>query len=290
MILSTQTDYLSRKFGYEHAIEIIADAGFDAVDLTMFDMKGEESPFLREDYREFAAKLSAIAEGRGLFFNQAHAPFPCSKEDEEYTRMIFERLVRSIEIAGIVGAKCIVVHPMHHLRYTEHAEKLKEMNMAFYRRLAPHAKAAGVRIALENMWQRDQETKQIVVSACSRTKEFADWIDTLNDDCFTACLDLGHSGLYGFDAAEQIKGLGDRLGALHVHDNDYQGDMHTAPYLGKMHWDTICAALAKIGYKGDLTLEADNFYNHFEESLAPDAAKFLCAIGRNLIARIKAVS
>ena len=289
MILSTQTDYLSRNFGYEKTIEIIADAGFDAIDLTMFEMKLDTSRFLEEDYREFAGKLKTLAEGRGLYFNQAHAPFPCSKSDEAYNKMIFERIVRSIEIAGIVGAKCIVVHPMHHLRYTEHTEELKEMNMQFYKKLAPYAKNAGVKIALENMWQRNDE-KKIVVSACSRTKDFVDWIDTLNDDCFTACLDLGHCGLYGYDAAEMIKGLGKRLGALHVHDNDYQGDRHSAPYLGKMHWDTICEALANVGYSGDITLEADNFYNHFPKELAPEVAKFLCAIGRNLIERINAVS
>ena len=288
MILSTQTDYLSRKFGIEHAIDMIADAGFDAIDLTLFSMKEDDSVFCQNGYKELAAKIKAQAQSRGLFFNQAHAPFPCSKVDEAYTAMMFDRLVRSIEIAGIVGVKCIVVHTQHHLPYLENAEKLKAINMDFYRSLAPYAKAAGVKIALENMWQRNAETKQIVVSACSRTKEFVDWLDTLNDDCFTACLDLGHAGLYGFDAAEMIKGLGSKLDALHVHDNDYQGDLHTAPYLGRMHWDTICEALAKIGYKGDLTLEADNFYNPFGEELALDTAKFLCAIGRNLIKRIDA--
>lgn len=286
MILSTQTDYLYRKFGTEKSIDMIADAGFDAIDLTLFDMKNDASVFCQDNYKELAKALKEKAQGRGLFFNQAHAPFPCSKNDAEYNEMIWHRICRSIEIAGIVGAKCIVVHPMHHLPYIENTEKLKEMNMEFYRSLAPYAKAAGVRIALENMWQRDAE-KKIVVSACSRTKEFADWIDTLNDDCFTACLDLGHCGLYGFDAAEMIKGLGHRLGALHVHDNDYQSDSHTAPYLGKMHWDTICEALAQTGYKGDLTLEADNFYNHFPEELAQSATKFLHDIGRNLIDSIK---
>ncbi len=287
MILSTQTDYLSRKFGEENAINIIADAGFDAIDLTLFGMKEDTSVFCQSNYKEYAAKLKKTAQSRGLFFNQAHAPFPSSKLDDAYNDMIFERIVRSIEIAGIVGAKCIIVHPMHHLPYIENADKLKEMNMSFYRSLAPYAKAANVKIALENMWQRNKETKEIIVSACSRTKEFIDWLDSLNDDCFTACLDLGHCGLYGFDAAEMIKGLGSKLGALHVHDNDYQNDAHTAPYLGKMHWDTICEALAKIGYTGDLTLEADNFFNPFGEVLASSSAKFLHDIGRNLINRIE---
>ena len=286
MILSTQTDFLARKFGIEKAIEIIADAGFDAIDLTMLDMKTDASVFCQENYKELAYSIKQKAQSRGLYFNQAHGPFPCSKNDDEYNEMIYGRILRSIEIAGIVGAKCIVIHPMHHLPYTDNADKLKEMNMAFYRSLAPYAKAAGVKIALENMWQRSAD-KKIVVSACSRTKDFADWLDTLNDDCFTACLDLGHSGLYGFDAAEMIKGLGHRLGALHVHDNDYQSDTHTAPYLGKMHWDTICSALADIGYKGDITLEADNFFNHFPEELAESVTRFMHDIGRNLIDRIE---
>ena len=130
--------------------------------------------------------------------------------------------------------------------------------------------------------------KTLVPSACSRTREFVDWLDSLADDTFTACLDLGHCGLYGFDAAEMIKGLGkDRLGALHVHDNDYQSDLHTIPFLGKMHWDTITDALAGIGYSGDLTLEADNFYTPFGEELAPAAAKMLAAVGRRLIVMIE---
>ena len=287
MILSTQTDYLGRKFGIEKAIDIIADAGFDAIDLSLFDMKNEDSVFCQENYVELAKKLKLQAQSRGLYFNQAHAPFPCSKNDDDYNKMIYSRILQSIEIAGIAQVKCIVIHPMHHLPYIENAEQLKEMNMDFYRSLAPYAKAAGVKIALENMWQRNPETKEIIVSACSRTKEFADWIDTLNDDCFTACLDLGHCGLYGFDAAETINGLGNRLGALHIHDNDYQSDSHTAPYLGKMHWDTICEALAKIEYKGDLTLEADNFFNYFPEELASSASKFMHDIGRNLIKRIE---
>ena len=122
MILSTQTDYLAGKFGIEAAVNMIADAGFDAIDLSMFDMKNDDFVFCHDGYKELANKIKKIAQSRGLYFNQAHAPFPCSKLDDEYNKMIFERIVRSIEIAGIVGAKCIVVHPMHHLRYSENAE------------------------------------------------------------------------------------------------------------------------------------------------------------------------
>lgn len=289
MLLSTQTKYLGRMFGDIQAVHILAAAGFDALDYTMFDMKNDEHPLNAPDFLKYVQALKDSAFEVGLSFRQAHAPFPCMRlGDETYNSAIFDKLVRAIEIAGFLGAKIIVVHPIHHLEYATHAEELKRINMDFYRSLAPYAKSAKVRIALENMWQRNRETRQIVPSACSRTKEFIDYLDTLGDDCFTACLDLGHCGLYGFDAAEMIKGLGkDRLGALHVHDNDYQSDLHTIPFWGQMHWDTICEMLAKIGYNGDFTMEADEFYTPFGKALAPAAAKFLEACGRRLICMIE---
>ena len=284
MILSTQTDYIGRNLGDLAAVEILADAGFDALDYTMFTMREDACLLNTDAYKAHIAALRAAADARGIPFRQAHAPFPSSKSDAAYNAVAYDRILRSIEIAGMLGAKIIVVHPMHHLPYDANAAELKAMNMDFYRSLAPYAKAAGVKIALENMWQRDAD-KKIVPSACSRTREFVDWLDTLADDTFTACLDLGHCGLYGFDAAEVIKGLGKaRLGALHVHDNDYQSDMHTIPFGGKMHWDTITDALVQIGYAGDFTLEADNFYAPFGAELAPAAAKMLAAVGRRLIA------
>ncbi len=288
MILTTQTDYIGRTHGDLAAVEILADAGFDALDYTMFSMRDDDCLLNTDAYMAHITALKAAADRRGIPFRQAHAPFPSSKADAGYNQMMFDRITRSIEIAGMLGVKSIVVHPMHHLPYDENAAALKAMNMGFYRSLVPYAKAAGVKIALENMWQRAADKKTLVPSACSRTREFADWLDTLADDTFTACLDLGHCGLYGFDAAEMIKGLGKaRLGALHVHDNDYQSDMHTIPFLGKMHWDTITDALVQIGYTGDLTLEADNFYTPFGAELAPASAKMLAAVGRRLITMIE---
>ena len=288
MILTTQTDYIGRTHGDLAAVEILADAGFDALDYTMFSMRDDDCLLNTDAYKSHITALKAAADRRGIPFCQAHAPFPSSKADAGYNQMMFDRITRSIEIAGMLGVKIIVVHPMHHLPYDENAAALKAMNMDFYRSLVPYAKAAGVKIALENMWQRAADKKTLVPSACSRTREFADWLDTLADDTFTACLDLGHCGLYGFDAAEMIKGLGKaRLGALHVHDNEYQSYMHTIPFLGNMHWDTITDALVQIGYTGALTLEADNFYTPFGTELAPASAKMLAAVGRRLITMIE---
>lgn len=288
MLLSTQTHILSARLGFREAVRVLCDAGYDALDLSLFNLNHDDSPFLAPDWKDFVAGLKAEAHAKNKTFNQAHAPFPSSKLEPGFNEKAFDRIVRAIEIAGMVGARCIVVHPMQQVPFILHEAELKAQNMDFYRSLAPYAKAAGVKIALENMWQSNAESKVKTVSCCSRTSDFVDWFDTLGDDCFTCCLDLGHCGLYGYSAADMIRGLGhDRLGALHVQDNDFREDGHTLPYFGKMNWNAICEALSDIGYTGDFTFEADEFFKRFPDPLLPDAAAFMVKVGRYLVSQIE---
>ena len=158
--------------------------------------------------------------------------------------------------------------------------------MRFYRSLLPYAKEYDVKIALENMWQIDKKRRVICDDTCSRAVEFARYVDTLDDEHFVACLDLGHCGLIGEEPQDAIRILGhDRLKALHVHDNDYRGDTHTLPFLSHMEWEEIMKALADIKYDGEFTFEADNFLPHFPKDLKPMAAKFMVDTGRYLISR-----
>ena len=69
----------------------------------------------------------------------------------------------------------------------------------------------------------------------------------------------------------------DRLGALHIHDVSKTEDSHTIPYQGVIDWQKLMQALKTIGYKGDLTFEADGFINKVPPELCPEA---LCLLGR----------
>jgi sugar phosphate isomerase/epimerase len=197
-------------------------------------------------------------------------------------------MIRTLEISGMLGCKQAIVHPIHHQEYIGHEEEQFELNMKFYRDLLPYAKEFGVKIALENMWQNEAKRKHPGVDVCSLATEFVRYMDTLNDDYFTACLDLGHSGMVGEEAQDAIRILvHDRLGALHVHDNNYREDQHTLPYLGKMNFEAICKALAEVDYKGEFTYEAARFYSGIPNELLPSALKFMVEVGRHLIGRIE---
>jgi len=161
------------------------------------------------------------------------------------------------------------------------------MNMDFYRSLAPYAKKFGIKVCVENMWQR--KDGRICDSTCAPASEFAAYLDTLADDCFTGCLDLGHCGLVGRDAAQMIRDLGaSHIGALHVHDNDHYGDLHTIPFNGKMNWPEITEALGNIGYAGDFTYEADAYLNPLPNDFVPNALSYMSQLARTLTARIDA--
>lgn len=285
MLLSTQTDYLGAKFGNERAVRMLAEAGFDAFDLSMFHT--DLDIIAHGDHVEYAKGLRAVADECGILCNQAHAPFPTSYGDER-DEEVFRVTVRAMEVAAILGAKCIVVHPRQHLVYADEGapERLFEINREFYGALLPYAEKFGIRVACENMWQ--WRRGRCVDSTCSTPEEFCRYIDAHGSEWITACLDIGHVPLVDGSLGDMIRALGrGRLGALHVHDNDLRSDSHVLPYTAKIDFDEVLEALAEIDYAGDFTFEADNFYARFPEELAQECANFMCKVGRTMMARIE---
>lgn len=283
MKLVTQTEGLSSRFGDKAAVEYLCKAGFDGIDMSMFEMKNNPNCiFNSKDYKKYALLLKKTAQNYGVTFEQSHAPFPSAKEkDDEYNDFILEKLKRSIEIAGLLEAKIIVVHPVFF-----HKHKF-EKNMELYHTLEPYAADYGVKIALENMWGRNKK-KKIIPNVCSLSGEFNEYVDALDSKHFTACLDLGHCGLVGSDAATMIREMGsERLGCLHIHDNDFISDSHTLPYLSDMNWNEILKALGETGYKGNFTFEADNFLKKFPAELLPSALNMLHDTGRFMMKEIE---
>ena len=285
MQLSTQTQRLQGKYGYEQAIAMLKKAGFDAFDLSLFHPLSEDDPLYKEDFEEYAKHLREFAESTGIKCNQSHAPFPSSTGDPVKDAEIFKSIVRAMKTASVLGAEYIVVHPVQHLPYRENAAELKRLNMDFYGKLIPYCEEFGIKIAVENMWQMNPVGRNTIVnSVCARVEEFCDYIDTLNSPYIAACLDIGHVSLCGEDMSVMIRGLGaKRLKALHVHDTDGCRDLHTLPFTSCNDFGMIMGLLAEIGYEGDLTFEADKFYGGFPKEMYQDVANFMEKTGRCLI-------
>lgn len=288
MILSTQTHFLVDHVGHDEAIKILAKAGFDALDLSMFSMHKEGDIFYGDDAIANAKELKAKVEAAGMFFNQAHAPFSFdlkTKKFDDYTPLV----EKAIKVAAAAGVKQIIVHPFHHVTYKGNEQFVLEKNVEYYRGFVPICEEYGIKVCAENMWQRDSKRGYIIEDACSYAVKFNEYLDTIGSPYIIGCLDIGHCGLIGEEPQDAIRIMGhDRLKALHVHDNDYKGDLHTIPGCGKINWTEVTKALADIDYSGEFTYEADNFFLNFEPSFYQDAANFLALRGRHLISMIEA--
>ena len=95
-------------------------------------------------------------------------------------------------------------------------------------------------------------------------------------DCDAWSVVAGSVALCNREPEDAVRIIGhDRLGSLHVHDVDYLDDLHTLPGCGKINWDSVCRALAEVGYKGSFNLEADNFYLGFLGDHFDLCAKFM---------------
>ena len=84
---------------------------------------------------------------------------------------------------------------------------------------------------------------------------------------------------------------------MHVHDVDGMHDNHTLPYFGAIYewdshmgeytggvnWKRFVQTLAKLGYAGDFTFEADKFFYKLPVECSVDASRFMAEVGRYLI-------
>ena len=278
MKISNQTDRLEAKFGTLASVRMNCEAGFEAVDYSMYNAT---SAVFAPGGSSITAEMKRVASSYGVGFNQTHAPFSrfnLGRENEDENRRIFYSIMRAMEVTAELEAPIVIVHPSVICPHLPCDERF-DMNMEFFGKLIPRAKNLGIKIAIENMWGRHKdEPSRIVKDVCSDAAELIRYIDALPSDIVCACLDVGHSGLVGESADEMALALGDRLLSLHIHDNDFYHDEHTMPYLGKINFTAFIKALRRIGYKGDITLEANEFLKGFPDELYPAALNMLSRV------------
>lgn len=280
MKTSTEIGSIAAIMGYEKAVEAVAKAGFDAFDLSMFDMAKYDwstgkviengSPFRGDNYLKFVRNHKRIGHENGIICNQSHAPFPSNIPG------IAAYLKRAIECTAEAGAKICIIHPVNGNSAEQNAEMFNE--------LLPFAKQCQVKIATENMWGWDNSKDCAAFAACSSHSDFLKHMELVNDSYFVACLDIGHAEMAGLgtSAVEMIKTLGSHLQALHIHDNDLKHDSHQIPFSMDIDFEPIVKALKEIDYSGYFTLEADAYIHSLSDDKKENAVKALSDAARKL--------
>ncbi len=276
--ISTEIESPSKIVGEERAVELVAKAGFDAWDFSMFSMckfdrekralMENDHPLAGSECLKFARKLRQIGLDNGIVCNQSHAPFPVSFPP------IRDYFKRAIECTAEAGGEICIIHP-------DVSVDVKA-NTEMYMELMPFAKECGIKIATENMWKWDNEKDCAMFASCATPESFCEHVDSVGNDWMVACLDIGHAEMRGNNtsAAEMIYALGSRLQSLHIHDNDKWHDSHQIPFSMDIDYKPIAKALKDINYKGYYTLEAVSFLKDYTEENILDGMKKLADSAR----------
>ena len=294
MYISISTGAELSRLGIDGGMKAISEAGFEAMDfgldgfLTWRDATRPETteiPFFSDDgeIARYTEEIKATAKKYGLRFGQFHAPFPTYNPRNPLCGENMKMACRkSIEITAACGCDTIVIHPCFAWEIDRPLDPEEEwkVNIDFYSSFIPTLKKCGVKCCLENMFITDGKSGKSYAAVCSCIPTACRYIDTLNEiageKLFGFCLDTGHLQIVGGDLEFAVRELGDRLIALHVHDNDGMHDDHNTPYAGGItRWERFFKGLREVGYQGNMNFETGGVVNRYPEKLIPSILRLL---------------
>ena len=268
----------------DYSLDSLFKRTFDAVKLTSFFDK--TIPELEAYYRP----LKESAKANGIAFDQAHGILVTYYQDDpkktEYCMKVTEKM---FAVCQYLECPAIVMHPWIGGSRGTTKEEIA-INMQIYRRLMSAAKKYGVKICLENLW--DKIDGEFSEAPCIEPEEACEYIDRLNEEAgmeiFGFCLDVGHVLLYHKDIYEFVKIIGKRLKLLHLHENDGKTDSHLIPFtqVNKtgvatcIDWERFLQALHEVNYQGNLSFETFNAITVMPQEMKKITLKLISDIGK----------
>ena len=270
-------------------MHMLKEAGYQDLDLHFCDADKGTIEICGDDWERWANNFRNEMERLGLTCGQSHAPYykrgliPADKAVYKYS----EKMVRrSIEAAGIIGAKTITIHG-NAVPGCVDFEQSKALNLEYFCPLLELAEKCGVSIAIENMFDPYDPIKTTIRRRryLAYVPDLIDLVDTLGKDFKNVgiCWDFGHANEMSWNQVESLKMIGKRLIATHVNDNYGIKDDHLLPYLGEIEWKPIMKTLRDIKYEGNFTYETRGFTVNLPDELIPEALRFSVILGNYLL-------
>ena len=214
--------------------QLIREAGFLAV-CTWWEDLDPASDGPRLCQRE-------LAESQGLRLENAHLPYyGCDALWKEglVGDAFLEGYLKDVAQAAEGGISTLVLHPFE-LDVPKQGQF--PLFLSRLRRLGDAAERAGVRLAVENLknWP-----------ALIRI------LDALWDHpALGFCFDSGHGNVVAPGDFSLLDRYGEKLFAIHMHDNNGKQDQHLLPGEGNLPWKALLPPLKDTGYPGAFMLES----------------------------------
>jgi len=224
--------------GWELEFDLAARAGLDCIEW-IFDAHGEDvNPLCSGAGR---ARMQQLAAASGVGVHSVCADwfmdFPLVRTGPAALDARVAALARLLEHCRELGATRIVLPFVDASRIDTPGEA--DQAVQALERVLPAAEAAGVEIHLETSLAPGP---------------FKALLARLPHPFLKANYDSGNSSSLGYAPAEEFAAYGGRVGSIHIKDRVLGGG--TVPLgTGSADFDALFAALAGVGYRGDIILQ-----------------------------------
>lgn len=222
----------------EEALQTLSEMGLRCVDIRPSWQRSDSTQAKRSELDLDIICLAASHE----------SPKGATFDSDDVTRVepMLRHVKEGLDHAASQGATCsyVVPHPptddQTYQRYATH-----------YTAIAEHAQPLGVKVCIEHF-------PGTAFPTVTSTMEFIR--DTAHPNLYLL-FDIGHAQMADEDPAEVLSDVGDRLGYVHLDDNDGENDLHLALTDGVQTRESLTDlfhVLDDIGYDGPVSLEIKN--------------------------------
>jgi len=224
------------KYPHEERIKLIKDAGFQSV-MTWWGEGSKEGNEVSETKPEIIRKYGLKIENAHFSFADINSIWEDTLDGQEILKRYFLYIddCKKFEIPTAVM----------HITSGEITPPYGQLGLSRFKHLVERAEKNGITIALENV----------------RKFEYLDYLfSNIESDRLKFCYDCGHENCFT-PGVDYLSKYGDKLTALHLHDNDGTGDQHMLPFSGTVQWEKVINKIKELNYNGALSLEVDAQYS-----------------------------
>lgn len=219
-------------FGYKsnnkERANLIKEVGFDSV-MTCQDSRFDHENGTIDQQVELFNKAKLTPSSLHMVYTAEELPH--FWKDDEIGENIKRSLIKDIITASKYNFKSVVVHLVG--EYSKIGEKRLYEVLDF-------CKTKNIPLAIENLIKREI---------------FVDVFKNINHDMLKFCYDSGHQNAFDKDFP-YLEEFGDKLVALHLHDNNGLADEHTIyPFSATIDWDVIAKQLASLPQIENISLD-----------------------------------
>lgn len=282
--------YGGKKYPMRETLRLLREAGFQYLDWYAPEcelLEDRNAALDVEAWKKWAQETRECAQRLGMCFRQMHS----LELDRTMGRTHAEAMERltdnALYAAAILGVRDVAVHPLIMEADRRGFDQCIRHNVVRLREKAELAGRLGLRLAVENMLAKRLFDGRAQWRFCTSWAEHQALVEAVDCENTGYCFDVGHANYTGADIDQTVLGMGERLFAIHVHDNDAYSDQHLLPYQGTVDYESFARALAQAHYAGDMTMEVVNAANGMPEAMVRPMLQALFEASRHLAKRVQ---